>query len=74
MDYAIGWIGLATITALATANFDLTKVMIPVGGVIAWFVVLRLIVGPLFKAYWRKVATNGTDGSSPNVKPAAAAD
>ena len=67
IDDVVGWVGLATITALATSNFDVTKVLIPIGGVIGWFVVLRLVVGPLFKAYWRKVATNGVDASSPNA-------
>lgn len=67
IDDVVGWIGLATITALATANFNITKVIIPVAGVIAWFVVLRLIIGPLLKAYWRKVATKGVDATSPNA-------
>lgn len=59
IDDVIGWVGLAVITALATSNFDLTKVATPVIGVIVFFLVLQKVVAPLITAYWRRTAVNG---------------
>jgi Kef-type K+ transport system membrane component KefB len=57
IDDVIGWIGLAVVTALATAKFAWGPVAMQIGGVILWLLALHLAVGPALKWFWKKSLT-----------------
>jgi Kef-type K+ transport system membrane component KefB len=61
IDDVLGWIGLAVVTALATANFRWLPVLLQIGGVLLLVVALKYVVAPLLKRFWRR-STQATGG------------
>ncbi len=62
IDDALGWIGLATVTALATAHFGWRPILLQATGVIAAFLIIYYLVGPAVMHLWRK-STRSTHGT-----------
>jgi Kef-type K+ transport system membrane component KefB len=56
LDDVGGWVGLAAVTALATASFGWRPVLGQVAGIVAFFLALRYLVAPGLIGYWRRVS------------------
>ncbi|MGI8966626.1 MAG: cation:proton antiporter [Limisphaerales bacterium] len=56
IDDVIGWIGLAVVTALATANFSWGPVFIQAAGVLGLFLLLIFVVSPALRRLWRRMS------------------
>ena len=54
IDDALGWVGLAVVTALATSQFAWPPVVLQLTGVVGLFLVLQKAVGPALRWFWQK--------------------
>ncbi len=64
IDDVLGWIGLAVITALVSAKFSWTVVLLRLAGVVAWTLALHFIVGPWLRRLWKKAADSPIPGEA----------
>lgn len=67
IDDIIGWVGLAVITALATAKFSWQPVLIEIGGVLLLAGVLFYVIGPGLRSFWAKTVKE--QGSEAKIPP-----
>ncbi len=54
IDDVIGWVLLAVASAVVTAGLDAKALSLQVAGIIAFFSVVMLVVGPWVRKLWRK--------------------
>ena len=54
IDDALGWVGLAVVTALATSQFAWPPVVLQLTGVAGLFLVLQKAAGPALRWFWQK--------------------
>ncbi|MCU0770471.1 MAG: cation:proton antiporter [Verrucomicrobia bacterium] len=54
MDDVTGWVLLAVASAVVTAGFDTTALLLQVGGLLLFVLVLQQAVGPGLRRIWRK--------------------
>jgi Kef-type K+ transport system membrane component KefB len=66
IDDVVGWILLAVASALVTAKFEVGHLLWQVAGVLAFFFLLQLVVGPLLRKLWRKMSAH-TQGKMPHA-------
>lgn len=62
IDDVVGWILLALATALVTSGFDGWAVLRQVVGVLAFFLLLQKVVGPLLCRAWRSSVAQNPSG------------
>ncbi len=64
IDDVVGWILLAVATALVTSNFHGWAVVGQIIGVLGFFILLQLVIGPLMRKAWRKFGSDESGGMS----------
>lgn len=62
IDDVVGWILLAVATSLVTSKFNGWQIVMQVAGVLGFFLLLQILVGPCLRQVWRKM----TQGVSPS--------
>ena len=64
IDDVIGWVLLGVATLLATNQFNGWGVLVQIGCIVGYFVLLQKVVGPAFRALWRKQTQAQKEGMS----------
>ena len=66
IDDVIGWVLLGVATALVTAQFKVTHLLLQLAGIAGFFLVLQKIVGPGLRRYWRGLQSDAHEKGLPN--------
>ena len=66
IDDVIGWVLLGVATALVTAQFKVTHLLLQLAGIAGFFLVLQKIVGPGLRRYWRSLRSDEPEKGLPN--------
>lgn len=54
IDDVVGWILLAVATALVTSKFNGWQIVMQIAGVLVFFLLLKMLVGPWLRRVWRR--------------------
>ena len=66
IDDVIGWVLLGVATVLATNQFNVWHLLLQIAGIVGFFLLLHKIVGPAFRALWRKNVHAAHEKGMPN--------
>jgi Kef-type K+ transport system membrane component KefB len=66
IDDVVGWILLAVATALVTSKFDGWQIIMQIAGVLAFFLLLQMLVGPWLRRVWQ---SSTRDSSGDRLPP-----
>lgn len=54
IDDVVGWVLLAVASAMVTSGFDVKALALQVAGVLGFFLVVTLVIGPWLRSCWRR--------------------
>ena len=66
IDDVVGWVLLGVATALVTASFNYTHLLLQLAGIAGFFVLLQKLVGPWLRRQWRKNLAGALEPGLPN--------
>ena len=66
IDDVVGWDLLGVATALVTASFNYTHLLLQLAGIAGFFVLLQKLVGPWLRRQWRKNLAGALEPGLPN--------
>jgi Kef-type K+ transport system membrane component KefB len=66
IDDVVGWILLAAGTALVQSGFHVERLVAQVAGILTFFIVLQMVVGPWLRRLWQRRAAAG---AAPELSP-----